>query len=96
MWKSLRCRTGPLEFDLCNFFPDVPEDDWDPYASHLTPEHKVRFNLACFLVRLRWENHLGGPVLAQSRMALQKPRGGSCSTISEPTVCVRKTWTWSS
>ena len=19
---------GILEFDLCNFFPDIPEDDW--------------------------------------------------------------------
>ncbi len=42
---------GLLEFDLCNFFPDIPPDDWSPYAGHLTEEHKVRFNLACYLVR---------------------------------------------
>jgi glyoxylase-like metal-dependent hydrolase (beta-lactamase superfamily II) len=42
---------GILEFDLCNFFPAIPEEDWSPYHNHLTPEHKVRFNLACFLVR---------------------------------------------
>ena len=42
---------GILEFDLCNFFPAIPKEDWDPYGSHLTEEHKVRFNLACFVVR---------------------------------------------
>ncbi len=42
---------GILEFDLCNFFPAIPEEDWSPYHNHLTPEHKARFNLACFLVR---------------------------------------------
>jgi glyoxylase-like metal-dependent hydrolase (beta-lactamase superfamily II) len=42
---------GLLEFDLCNFFPTIPEADWGPYESHLSPEHKVSFNLACFLVR---------------------------------------------
>lgn len=42
---------GLLDFDLCNFFPDIPPEDWEPHASHLTPEGKVSFNLACFLVR---------------------------------------------
>ena len=42
---------GLLEFDLCNFFPDIPQENWEPHASHLTPEGKVAFNLACFLVR---------------------------------------------
>ena len=42
---------GILEFDLCNFFPDIPPGSWDPYASHLTAEHQVQFNIACFLVR---------------------------------------------
>jgi glyoxylase-like metal-dependent hydrolase (beta-lactamase superfamily II) len=42
---------GILEFDLCNFFPAVPEGDWHPYASHLTTEHKIRFNLGSFLIR---------------------------------------------
>ena len=42
---------GSLAFDLCNFFPDIPEENWQPYQSLLTPERQVRFNLACFLVR---------------------------------------------
>ena len=42
---------GILEFDLCNFFPDIPEEKWGPYASHLTDQHQVRFNLACYIVR---------------------------------------------
>jgi glyoxylase-like metal-dependent hydrolase (beta-lactamase superfamily II) len=42
---------GLLEFDLCNFFPTIPSDNWDQYQSHLTEEHKVRFNLGSFLVR---------------------------------------------
>src|SRR5438093_6332396 len=42
---------GTLEFDLCNFFPTIPEDHWRQYASHLTEEHKVRFNLGSYLIR---------------------------------------------
>lgn len=43
---------GILEFDLCNFFPDhKSEAEWEPYVQHLTGEHKVRFNLASYLVR---------------------------------------------
>ena len=42
---------GLLEYDLCNFFPAIPEEDWGPYENHLTEDHRVRFNLACFLVR---------------------------------------------
>ena len=42
---------GMLEFDLCNFFPTIPEDDWQAHASHLTDEHKVRFNLGSYLIR---------------------------------------------
>ena len=42
---------GMLEFDLCNFFPTIPGDDWHPYESHLTDEHKVRFNLGSYLIR---------------------------------------------
>ncbi len=42
---------GALAFDLCNFFPDVPEERWQPYQDLLTPEGRVGFNLACFLVR---------------------------------------------
>jgi glyoxylase-like metal-dependent hydrolase (beta-lactamase superfamily II) len=42
---------GMLEFDLCNFFPTIPADNWHQYESHLTDEHKVRFNLGSFLIR---------------------------------------------
>jgi glyoxylase-like metal-dependent hydrolase (beta-lactamase superfamily II) len=42
---------GMLEFDLCNFFPTIPEGDWREHASHLTEEHKVRFNLGSYLIR---------------------------------------------
>ena len=41
---------GMLEFDLCNFFPTIPEDNWTAYESHLH-EHKVRFNLGSYLIR---------------------------------------------
>jgi glyoxylase-like metal-dependent hydrolase (beta-lactamase superfamily II) len=42
---------GILEFDLCNFFPTIPNDNWQPYESHLTAEHHVQFNLGSFLLR---------------------------------------------
>ncbi len=42
---------GVLEFDLCNFFPGIPAEDWAPHQDHLSSEGKVSFNLACFLVR---------------------------------------------
>ena len=42
---------GTIDFDLCNFFPTIPQDDWNPYESHLTEEHKVRFNLGSYLIR---------------------------------------------
>jgi glyoxylase-like metal-dependent hydrolase (beta-lactamase superfamily II) len=41
---------GLLEFDLCNFFPTIPEEQWEPYQSHLT-DHHVRFNLGSYLIR---------------------------------------------
>jgi glyoxylase-like metal-dependent hydrolase (beta-lactamase superfamily II) len=42
---------GMLEFDLCNFFPTIPTENWRQYESHLTEEHKVRFNLGSYLIR---------------------------------------------
>jgi glyoxylase-like metal-dependent hydrolase (beta-lactamase superfamily II) len=42
---------GMLEFDLCNFFPSIPEESWQNRESHLTEEHKVRFNLGSYLIR---------------------------------------------
>ena len=49
---------GRLEFDLCNFFPAIPEENWQPYESHLTAERKVSFNLAAFLIRSDGHNIL--------------------------------------
>lgn len=42
---------GMLEFDICNFFPTIPEESWQNRESHLTEEHKVRFNLGSYLIR---------------------------------------------
>jgi glyoxylase-like metal-dependent hydrolase (beta-lactamase superfamily II) len=42
---------GLLEFDLCNFFPDIPEDDWKGQEAHLNANYGVSFNLACFLIK---------------------------------------------
>ncbi|MED5405013.1 MAG: MBL fold metallo-hydrolase, partial [Chloroflexota bacterium] len=42
---------GVLEFDLCNFFPDIPEEDWKGQEAHLSASHGVLFNLACFLIK---------------------------------------------
>ena len=41
---------GILEFDLCNFFPTIPEAEWQPYEAHLH-DHRVRFNLGSYLIR---------------------------------------------
>lgn len=42
---------GLLAFDLCNFFPEIPEENWEPYGDHLNQDRQVEFNLACFVVR---------------------------------------------
>jgi len=49
--EILALSDGLLEFDLCNFFPTIPGENWRPYESHLTEEHKVRFNLGSYLIR---------------------------------------------
>ena len=49
--EILALSDGLLEFDLCNFFPTIPGEEWRPYESHLTDEHKVRFNLGSYLIR---------------------------------------------
>jgi glyoxylase-like metal-dependent hydrolase (beta-lactamase superfamily II) len=54
---------GVLEFDLCNFFPTIPQEHWHQYAWHLTAEQHVRFNLGSFLVRTE-----GRTVLVDSGM----------------------------
>ncbi len=42
---------GLLEFDVCNFFPDIPKENWEGLESHLSPVGNLRLNLACFLIR---------------------------------------------
>ena len=49
--EIMQLTDGMLEFDLCNFFPTIPENDWADYQTHLTHEHKVRFNLGSYLIR---------------------------------------------
>jgi glyoxylase-like metal-dependent hydrolase (beta-lactamase superfamily II) len=49
--EIMQLSDGMLEFDLCNFFPTIPGEEWKPYESHLTHEHKVRFNLGSYLIR---------------------------------------------
>jgi glyoxylase-like metal-dependent hydrolase (beta-lactamase superfamily II) len=41
---------GTLEFDLCNFFPAIPEEHWQSHEAHLI-DHRVRFNLGSYLIR---------------------------------------------
>ena len=49
--EILALSDGMLEFDLCNFFPTIPGDQWSGFESYLTDEHKVRFNLGSYLIR---------------------------------------------
>ena len=75
---------GLLEFDLCNFFPDIPAADWVPFHDHLTPERKVSFNLACFLVRSE-----GKTIAVDTGLGAKdtpKPPGANCWTTSPATA----------
>ena len=49
--EIMQLSDGILEFDLCNFFPTIPGEEWTQYESYLTHEHKVRFNLGSYLIR---------------------------------------------
>jgi glyoxylase-like metal-dependent hydrolase (beta-lactamase superfamily II) len=49
--EILSLSDGIMQFDLCNFFPSIPTEDWEPYGDHLTEDHGLQINLACFLVR---------------------------------------------
>src|SRR5206468_995237 len=84
---------GMLEFDLCNFFPTIPHDDWRPYESHLTEAHKVRFNLGSYLIRSDGRTVLVdtglGPKPADAPDA---PWASSCMT-SRPMECGQRTST---
>jgi glyoxylase-like metal-dependent hydrolase (beta-lactamase superfamily II) len=48
--EILALSDGQLEFDLCNFFPTIPEREWDAHEAHLH-DHRVRFNLGSYLIR---------------------------------------------
>src|SRR5918996_374273 len=43
--EILSLSDGLLEFDLCNFFPTIPQEQWQPYEAHLTEEDHVGWNL---------------------------------------------------
>ena len=49
---------GKLEFDICEFFPSIPDESWDQYRGHLTSDNKVSFNLASFFMRSDGRNIL--------------------------------------
>lgn len=42
---------GYLEFEPSNFFPNVPEEDWQPYRDQLTDEGRILLNIGSFVVR---------------------------------------------
>ena len=42
---------GILEFDPCNFYPDVSAEAWSAHEGALTDDHKAQFNLGSMLVR---------------------------------------------
>jgi glyoxylase-like metal-dependent hydrolase (beta-lactamase superfamily II) len=48
--EILALSDGALEFDLCNFFPTIPDAEWQPDRAHLH-DHRVRFNLGSYLIR---------------------------------------------
>ena len=48
--EILALSDGMLEFDLCNFFPTIPEENWRGHEAHLH-DHHVRFNLGSDLIR---------------------------------------------
>ena len=49
---------GKLEFDICSFFPSIPDELWTPYRDHLSSDGKVSFNLASFFMRSDGKNIL--------------------------------------
>ena len=87
---------GLLEFDLCNFFPTIPEDNWKPYESHLTHDHHVRFNLGSYLIRHRRadRSRRHGTRASSYRTRLMS-RGASSCAISGQGREARTKWTWS-
>ena len=56
--EILSISDGKLEFDICEFFPSIPDESWDQYRGHLTEDNKVSFNLASFFLRSDGKNVL--------------------------------------
>src|SRR5437867_7601449 len=92
--EILALSDGSLEFDLCNFFPTIPEDEWQPYGAHLTEAHKVRFNLGSYLIRADGRTILVDTGLGPPPRTRPTCRGASCCATSPPTACgpTRSTW----
>jgi len=66
---------GMLEFDLCNFFPTIPEEQRQGHESDLTEEHNVRFNLGSFLIRSQDVRSSSTRASAPSRRRPRRPLG---------------------
>ena len=94
--EILALSDGMLEFDLCNFFPTIPEEQWQPHAAKLTDEHKIRFNLGSYLIKSSGRTILVDTGLGPRRPKPPTCRGASCCVISPPTACAPTRSTWSS
>ena len=68
---------GLLEFDLCNFFPTIPRKT-AALPGPLSPEGKVSFNLAAFLIRSDGKNILVDTGLGPKPADAPETRGESC------------------
>ena len=44
--EILALSDGMLEFDLCNFFPTIPDEQWQPHAAKLTGEYVLDHHTA--------------------------------------------------
>lgn len=72
---------GMLEFNLCNFFLTIPHDQWDPYQSHLTEEHRVRFNLGSYLIPSDGRTISWTPASARGPLAPRTCHGGAAARL---------------
>ena len=90
--EIMQLSDGMLEFDPCNFFPTIPSNEWGPYESHLTDEHKVRFSTRLHLIG-QWPDipsHGLGP-----RLRTPTSRGRADTRLAA-IACGRTMWTgWS-
>ena len=93
--EILALSDGMLEFDLCNFFPTIPGEQWQPHGSHLTDEHKVRFNLGSYLIRSSGWTISWTPDWVPVRPRRPMCRGANSCAIFRPTAFGRMKWTWS-